>query len=85
VADNRDIVSDMIQALMALAPEFRHAEELEQRLRHHWGGDSHYIAKSAVQGRRQAIQEALSRGEKPQVVQSRYGISRATIYRLMKR
>jgi len=64
------------------------AREVAQQLRHDWGGDRVYIAKSGEDAqiemtrRNQSIIRDLNNGERVGLVANRYKISRPMVYKI---
>lgn len=91
---------DLIQTFLAMVrAEFpqcteQQANHLDERIRAVWGGQRVHIAKARHRkaGNQAKLPEVLQRAysdalgpEPTQVITSRHGISRATLYRLMKK
>jgi transcriptional regulator of acetoin/glycerol metabolism len=62
------------------------ALQIERQVRNEYGGDEVYIKRTAIREERKAraLEEAKKTG-RPVEAASRHGISRATMYRLLKR
>jgi Mor family transcriptional regulator len=85
----RDIVRDIIERLMAHEPSITEeiALRVEAEVRQTWGGAEVYVPKEAKRQsrvREAVVKDALSTMSTAEI-QRRHGVSRATIYRLLKR
>lgn len=87
-----DIVRELIQRLLqasAAAGQFNEAlaSRVEFQFRQDYGGDEYYIKKlpSAMDARQVAVTQAYLRGDTPTEIASDHSISRATMYRFIKR
>ena len=90
-ADDADIVREILRLVAAVAPDV--APELIKRVegdvRAQFGGRRWFVAKGkqrrlSAEERRQFVVDAVSNVRDEQLQQT-YGVSRATLYRLMKR
>lgn len=86
-SDN-DIVEDIFQRVRKILGENANAEitvrleKEEANVRHEWGGADAYIAKTRSKNR---LKVELSRGTAIKDMPDRLGISRSTVYRLLKK
>ena len=90
-----DLIRDILARVMALSEDFTQDQALtiEKQIRHDWGGERVVVAKvrDNPKGSRygphikQAIVDEVERGSKPEEVHRKYGVGRATIYRLLRR
>jgi len=85
----RDIIRDVIERLMA--HEASITEELALKVEHearaHWGGQAPYVPKETkrqAHAREKVIADAVTTMP-TQEITKRHGISRATMYRMLKR
>lgn len=91
-----DLIRDLLDKVLAAVPSFTRemASELEQQIRAEWGGEEIYVGKTTT-GRRGrpsipiAVQQKAYIDGKTDVptadLTRKHGISRSTLYRLMKR
>lgn len=84
---DRDIAKDILrrvaEACPAITPEL--AAKIENELRRDWAGDRPYIrSHNDFPQRKAAAKQDLARGVPVAEVQRRHGISRSTIYVLLR-
>lgn len=84
-----DIVDDMLRVCLALAPGFSAAlaDQAARQIRERWGGDRVYIARRPGAGtseRNAAIWRDHCRGERSELLQRRYGLSRSQIWEILR-
>jgi len=88
--DKQDIVSYFVRLVEKFCPGMDHdrALELEDQIRQDWGGSEvGYIAKkrkASPQEKDAAVQEYIA-GEDTKKASKQHGISRATLYRYLKK
>ena len=85
-----DIVQTILQRVIAMAPQFSQAlaTQIEQEMRAQYGGQRVFVSKTGKKfltdaQRLKAYQDGLSHRSTEDVA-NQHGISRATLYRLMK-
>lgn len=85
-----DIIRGILEMVAEVCPGFTRdfADMVENRARHEYGGEvQRYIAKNPPpneEARQAAVQEARRSGRVREAAE-KHGISRATIYRLLKK
>ncbi len=84
-----DIIRDVLERAMAAAPSLTQecAAGIEREARAYWGGDEVYVAKAASrlpEVRAQVLHDALTHALPLAQIEQRYGISRRSIYRLLR-
>lgn len=84
----RDIIQCVLQMVMEAQPSFSEAQalQIEQQVRHEWGGEQVKIAKRApvLRAARAKIREEIGL-KSPAELQAETGVSRATLYRYCKK
>lgn len=83
----KDIVADIIGRFLAAAPEtFSEdlADEIERQVRHEWGGTQVKIAKRSAAHKRAEVAREIRAGTPIAEIQAATGVSRATLYRLLR-
>ena len=87
MSDARDFVKCLLKMVMEAQPSFteEQAMQVEQQIRHDWGGERMVIAKRAPLLRASREKVRAQVGTKPDAVLIKeHGISRATLYRWIK-
>lgn len=94
IADEKsdpDIVQEVLRRVIAMAPDFSLAlaDQIEQQVKAELGGRRVFVPKGAqrrltLEERRQVYQDGLSNMPTNEI-QAKHKISRASLYRLMKR
>ena len=90
LSSDPDIIEILLAKVIAMAPSFSQAlaQQIDRDVRAESGGQSMYVPKSrkhlTPEQRQLAYQDGLS-GMPTEQVTEKHGISRATLYRLMKR
>lgn len=89
--DDKDIVNDIFcRVKEILGPEFKgqikvRLEKEESAVRKDWGGSDLYIQKRAKDNaRHEIIDKKIREGKPVQQIAKESGISRATVYKLLK-
>lgn len=88
MSESRDFVKFVLELVRDMQPSFTEdqALQIEQQIRHDWGGERPFIAKHAPRLRacREKVREQI--GTKPDAeIIIEHGISRATLYRWIKK
>lgn len=83
-----DIVADILQRVVALAPGFTAAlaVQVDREVREHWGGDRPYIARRAGEGtsqRNAAIRREYQAGAHIGGLSRKYRLSRQRIHQIV--
>ena len=89
---NKDVLRDFLERLIVALNDqpstFSEdlARQIESGVRQEWAGERSLILKDPDrEARRQAAAQDLRRGESIQQVRDKHGISRAGVYRLLKK
>jgi Mor family transcriptional regulator len=88
VSESRDVVSDILDRVLATLPGCtpEMVQDLEITIRREWGGERHYVKKpDAITPRLHEARQALRQGAPIAEVKAEYGISRSTIYNILKK
>lgn len=91
-----DLIRDILARVMALSDSFTEAQalQIEAQVRHDWGGERVFVAKTQPEPRRGARHSEktkraaiveVEQGTPPAEAARKHGISRARIYQLLKR
>jgi hypothetical protein len=84
----QDIVDYMLNEIKRVMPEISDQSliEVEEKARHEFGGDEVYISKkSMTSAQKQKVVTEYLGGRPLREIQKDHGISRATLYRHLKR
>lgn len=88
-----DIIRDLLHLVLEISARGdgtfteQNALQVEQQIRHQYGGDEVYVQKTGMvveMRKRQALEE-VAQGKPLAEVSKRHGISRRTMYRLMEK
>lgn len=84
-----DFVDDVLRVIRALVPEMstEQAHQAASAVRDRWGGDRPYIARRAGDGRsmrNDAIRRDYLRGERFELLERRYGLTRRRLIQIVK-
>lgn len=83
-----DIVDYMLNEIKRGIPEISEQvlSEIEEKTRHEWGGDEVYISKKTITTaqKQKAVTEYLG-GRPLRDIEKEHGVSRATLYRHLKK
>jgi hypothetical protein len=83
-----DIIQRLLQIVMETQPSFTetHALQIEQQIRSEYGGEQIKIAKRApaLRAAREKVRAEIG-VKSPEALQEEHGVSRATLYRWIKK
>lgn len=88
-----DLIRDIIARVLSMSDNFTEAQaaQIEADVRHDWGGERVFVRKDSPRGqrhgpnvKRMAADEVKS-GEPVERVRTKFGLSRATIYRVLNK
>lgn len=84
-----DLVRDILLRVMATSESFSEdqAQQIEQQIRHDWGGERVVVAKKMhkAEDRKKVVARVVQHKIPPGIVARQSGIGRATLYRWLKK